>query len=231
MSSLPDYRPHELMLDPNITKSEFKDYIGVWQNFMPRPLCEELCDFTDNQIDQACIINPSLGVTDSSPMYIESGSSNSKEAVIKSEDLYNGQLNRRDFAFCLNYANRELVLKINSILRCCVRQYISEYQSLRNTKMISSDIKVQKTPPGGGYHLWHYENSDETHALRELVWMIYLNDMPDGEGETEFLYQRRRIKPTAGTVVVWPAGFTHTHKGNTVLTEDKYILTGWYIKR
>ena len=60
--------------------------------------------------------------------------------------------------------------------------------------------------------------------------MIYLNDVPDGEGETEFLYQRRRIKPTKGTVVIFPAGYTHVHKGNTMFTTDKYILTGWYIK-
>ena len=221
MSSLPDYRPHELMLDPNITKVEFNDFIGVWPNFMPRPLCEDICKFTDTQIDQACVVNPSLKPE-------EFGDPN---RVVKSEDLYGGQLNRKDFAMILNYANRDLVLKINSVLRACVQHYISEYQSLRNTKMISSDIKIQKTPPGGGYHLWHYENSDEAHAFRELVWMVYLNDMPEGEAETEFLYQRRRIRPTAGTVVVWPAGFTHTHKGNTVLTQDKYILTGWYIKR
>lgn len=221
MSSLPDYRPHELMLDPNITKVEFNDFIGVWPNFMPRPLCEDICKFTDTQIDQACVVNPSLKPE-------EFGDPN---RVVKSEDLYGGQLNRKDFAMILNYANRDLVLKINSVLRACVQHYISEYQSLRNTKLISSDIKIQKTPPGGGYHLWHYENSDEAHAFRELVWMVYLNDMPEGEAETEFLYQRRRIRPTAGTVVVWPAGFTHTHKGNTVLTQDKYILTGWYIKR
>lgn len=221
MSSLPDYRPHELMLDPNITKVEFNDFIGVWPNFMPRPLCEDICKFTDTQIDQACVVNPSLKPE-------EFGDPN---RVVKSEDLYGGQLNRKDFAMILNYSNRDLVLKINSVLRACVQHYISEYQSLRNTKMISSDIKIQKTPPGGGYHLWHYENSDEAHAFRELVWMVYLNDMPEGEAETEFLYQRRRIRPTAGTVVVWPAGFTHTHKGNTVLTQDKYILTGWYIKR
>lgn len=221
MSSLPDYRPHELMLDPNITKVEFNDFIGVWPNFMPRPLCEDICKFTDTQIDQACVVNPSLKPE-------EFGDPN---RVVKSEDLYGGQLNRKDFAMILNYSNRDLVLKINSVLRACVQHYISEYQSLRNTKMISSDIKIQKTPPGGGYHLWHYENSDEAHAFRELVWMVYLNDMPEGEAETEFLYQRRRIRPTAGTVVVWPAGYTHTHKGNTVLTQDKYILTGWYIKR
>ena len=51
-----------------------------------------------------------------------------------------------------------------------------------------------------------------------------------GEGETEFLYQRKRFQPKKGTVVIWPAGMTHVHKGNTVLTTDKYILTGWYIK-
>ena len=221
MSTLPDYRPHELMYDKNVTNSEFDDFIGVWKNFMPRPLCEDICEFVDNQIDLACVVNPSLKIQ-------EYGA---PDHVIRSEDVYGGQLNRKDFAMVMNYANRDLCLKINSILRCCVKHYVSEYQSLMKTKMISSDIKIQKTPPGGGYHLWHYENSDEAHACRELVWMIYLNDMPDGEAETEFLNQRRRIKPTAGTVVIWPAGFTHTHKGNTVLTEDKYILTGWYIKR
>ena len=101
---------------------------------------------------------------------------------------------------------------------------------MKTGKFISEDCKMQKTPPGGGYHMWHYENSGFGHHARELVWAIYLNDMPEGEAETEFLYQRRRIQPTAGTVVVWPASMTHVHKGNTVFTQDKYILTGWYIR-
>ena len=60
--------------------------------------------------------------------------------------------------------------------------------------------------------------------------MIYLNDMPEGEAETEFLYQKKRVGPTRGTVVIWPAGMTHVHRGNPVYTQDKYILTGWYYK-
>ena len=54
--------------------------------------------------------------------------------------------------------------------------------------------------------------------------------MPDGEAETEFLYQKRRIKPEQGMMCIFPAGLTHVHRGNTVFTQDKYILTGWALK-
>ena len=88
-----------------------------------------------------------------------------------------------------------------------------------------------KTTAKGGYHHWHYETLAGTDSYsRELTWMVYLNDMPDGEAETEFLYQARKVKPTQGTVVIWPAGMTHVHRGNTVYTKDKYIATGWWYK-
>ena len=87
-------------------------------------------------------------------------------------------------------------------------------------------FKVQKTPIGGGYHIWHYESSDRQNCHRLLTWMVYLNDVEEG-GETEFLYQHLRIKPKQGTLVIWPAAFTHTHRGNPPLSNEKYIVTGW----
>lgn len=87
-------------------------------------------------------------------------------------------------------------------------------------------IKIQKTKIGGGYHVWHCEDSTRDNSNRILAWMVYLNDVEDG-GETEFLYQHKRIKPIAGTCLIWPAGFTHTHRGNPPLTNDKYVITGW----
>ena len=221
-TGIPDYRPLELMRDSNITKSEFTDFIGVWENFMPKPLCDSLINYAKRTMDMACLVNyedmdQEQYLSEDDPLY-------------SSEDFYGGQLNRHDFAFLLNYTNRNLCTQVNSILKSCAKHYVHEYQALYRSSLVSTDIKVQITPPGGGYHLWHHENGDIAHAARDLVWMVYLNDMPDGEAETEFLYQKRRIKPTAGTVVLWPGGFTHTHKGNTVLTEDKYIITGWYIK-
>tara|TARA_Y100000004_G_C8928956_1_gene418994 strand:- start:446 stop:1120 length:675 start_codon:yes stop_codon:yes gene_type:complete len=217
-TGLPDYRPLELMLNDVITDVEFDDFIGIWHNFMPPHLCKRIIEYADTVYESGCRYDGASSLSDQ------------EEIVVDSSTWYKGDLNRKDFAFLLNYANREIVSQVNSVLKSCATHYVHKYQALKNSSMVSTDIKVQKTPPGGGYHLWHHENADIAHANRDLVWMIYLNDMPDGEAETEFLYQRRRIKPTAGTVVLWPAGFTHTHKGNTVLTQDKYILTGWYIK-
>jgi predicted 2-oxoglutarate/Fe(II)-dependent dioxygenase YbiX len=60
-----------------------------------------------------------------------------------------------------------------------------------------------------------------------LAWSIYLNDDYEG-GELEFLYFGKRTKLGAGDVVIFPAAFTHTHRGNMVTSGEKLLLTGWY---
>lgn len=88
------------------------------------------------------------------------------------------------------------------------------------------DIKIQKTDVGQGYHIWHYESSERMGSNRLLAFILYLNDVDEG-GETEFLYYPKRVKPKTGTVVLWPAAFTHTHRGNPPISNCKYIITGW----
>ena len=209
--SIQEYRPLELMKNEKITKFEFNDFIGVWEGFVPKPFCEKIVSYFDNVLEN---------------------NSNGTDAVefAKGEEQYVSSMNRKDISMMLNYADATLSYQTNQFLKSCLMHYIDEYSQLKPVGLLSTDLKIQKTSPGGGYHMWHYENAAASHAQRELTWMVYLNDIPDGEGETEFLYQRRRIKPTMGTVVIWPAGMTHVHKGNTVFTTDKYIMTGWYIK-
>jgi hypothetical protein len=87
-------------------------------------------------------------------------------------------------------------------------------------------LKVQKTVVGGGYHVWHNED-DNVHTMRRIMtFILYLNEIEEG-GETEFLYYPKRIKPTTGKLILWPAGYTHAHRGNPPLSGIKYILTGW----
>ena len=90
-----------------------------------------------------------------------------------------------------------------------------------------TSLKIQKTLPTQGYHVWHVEHGagiDNSH--RALVYTIYLNDVKKG-GETEFLHQSIRVQPKKGRIVIFPAAFPFVHRGNPPLTHAKYIVSGW----
>ena len=94
-------------------------------------------------------------------------------------------------------------------------------------------INLQKyVADQGGYPYWHceqYPKLDKGEALhRALLWSVYLNEEFD-EGETEFLYQQRKIKPKTGQLLIAPGGFTHTHRGNRPKGGNKYIATSWFL--
>jgi hypothetical protein len=64
-------------------------------------------------------------------------------------------------------------------------------------------------------------------AARHLVFMTYLNDVTDAGG-TEFLYQGITVQPRKGLTLIWPADWTHHHRGVVSPTQEKYIITGWF---
>lgn len=96
-------------------------------------------------------------------------------------------------------------------------------------------INIQKYfADQGGYPYWHCElypknNDPQAETLhRTLLWTVYLNDGFE-EGETEFLHQQRKVAPQAGAMLIAPAAFTHTHRGNRPRGGDKYIATSWIL--
>tara|TARA_E500000318_G_scaffold80295_1_gene75467 strand:- start:835 stop:1431 length:597 start_codon:yes stop_codon:yes gene_type:complete len=92
-------------------------------------------------------------------------------------------------------------------------------------------LKIQKTLPTEGYHVWHIEHGEGfNNEPRAFVFSIYLNDVEEG-GETEFLHFSKRVKSKTGRIVIWPAGFPYVHRGNPPLSGEKYILTSWMLLR
>ena len=74
-----------------------------------------------------------------------------------------------------------------------------------------------------GYKTWHCEAGGPPTSHRMLAWMFYLNDAKCG---TEFIdYGTMQAK--RGRCAVWPAGWTHVHRGVTPNIGLKYIITGW----
>ena len=115
---------------------------------------------------------------------------------------------------------------------------INEYKKLyrycdlqQDTWGITEGWNLQRYKPNEGYFINHYEKSGLKTGFytltRHLVFMTYLNDVSDG-GETEFYYQKLKIKPETGLTLIWGSDWTFTHKGITSPTQTKYIATGWY---
>jgi len=88
------------------------------------------------------------------------------------------------------------------------------------------DLKIQKTEVAQGYHKWHCETMNKASRDRIMVVTLYLNTVEKG-GETEFLHQGLRVEAVKNRLVLFPAAYTHVHRGNPPLAGTKYIITGW----
>lgn len=199
------------MSEENVIVNIGDDFIGVFDNACPAKLCDELRDYFD--------IYHGSGFT------YDRIFSNKEKDKLKIDDI------------ALSVTGLNLVHEINLrgvgklfnnyFWANCYTPYASKYTVLNNIdthKVI--DYKIQRTLPGQGYHVWHYESMERTVSDRILAFTLYLNDVEEG-GETEFLYQKCRVKPVKSRCVMWPCGMTHIHRGNPPLSGVKYILTGW----
>ena len=121
---------------------------------------------------------------------------------------------------------------VQNYLAQCVEEYKKEYPYVDRVELWNIDpgFKIQRYKPNEGYFVTHFENSGPglDGSTRILAWMIYLNDVREG-GYTEFPTQNKKFQPRRGDILIWPAYFTHPHRGIVSKTQKKYIVTGWYV--
>jgi|14_taG_2_1085336.scaffolds.fasta_scaffold26132_3 hypothetical protein len=119
-----------------------------------------------------------------------------------------------------------LFKEINDKLSESLNEYNINYHLRDATHYKNDAIKIQVSEDGGGFHNWHSE-WDQSAPLREIVWMVYLNDDFEG-GHTEFEFLNHSEKPETGKLLLFPAGYTHRHRASPKLKGQKYIITGWF---
>jgi len=94
---------------------------------------------------------------------------------------------------------------------------------------LMSPFNIQKYEPGYAYNPIHIEGGgpESGKLQRILAFTTYLNDI-EVDGETEFTVQNIKVQPKKGLTIIWPAGWTHPHRGIPAPNETKYIATGWF---
>jgi hypothetical protein len=186
--------------------SNFSDFIGVFDGYVSKDLCQKIIEA------------------------FEKAKSAGRAISRQQENPQRSALSQDDEACSLINEDPQLANEFGRIFWDQIYPaYAQEYPIVSDLDHhVIKSLKLQKTTPTGGYHMWHCEQGAYAVAERMMAFSLYLNDVEFG-GETEFLYQKRRLEAKQGRVALWPAGYTHTHRGNPPYSGDKYILTGWVV--
>ena len=113
-------------------------------------------------------------------------------------------------------------------LFACYKDYLLQWpflSSFANQVEIGS-FNIQRYQAGEHFQQIHTERASIATLHRIFAWMTYLNDVDEG-GTTFFSHYGLEIKPKKGLTLIWPAEWTHAHKGNVLHSGSKYIITGW----
>lgn len=188
-----------------------EDFIGLFPELLPKSICKHAIEF----FDRAHEAKFTFSREETSPNKKKDFSVTTTEPEIP--------------------ADIAMASKPHSVLVSTIwdayRKYASVYAeafSVIDSEVKMYGVKLQKTEKSEGYHVWHFESSSFHVSNRILAYIVYLNDVEEG-GETEFLYQSKRFVPKAGDILIWPASYTHLHRGNPPLKGTKYIATGWFV--
>lgn len=184
------------------------DHIGVWDNFFSPELCQKFIDIYEHR----------------SKVAFQRSTPDKQDFSV----ILGNEVSMRELVIDQSVSDEALSEFLDQFWSKCFPMYLEKHPQMTSatSSPVFSTIKIQKTLPGGGYHIWHCEHANIDTGRRFMFVIMYLNDIMSG-GETEFLYQSARVEASQGRLVVAPAAYTHMHRGNPPLEGVKYILTSW----
>ena len=183
------------------------NFIGSW-TISPLSICDELIDYFESNKNKQ-----KKGVT----------LSGQNLNIKNSTDIH---INPKDIKLIGN----EVFEKYLHNLFSCYKEYLSEWPFLMTfaENLQISSFNLQRYQSGQHFQKLHTERSSLGTLHRVFAWMTYLNDVDQEDGgSTFFSHYGLAIQPRKGLTLIWPAEWTHAHKGNVLKANNKYIITGW----
>jgi hypothetical protein len=104
--------------------------------------------------------------------------------------------------------------------------YMAKYTELRKQKSVFESLGIYRYQDESEGYDWHSDGMDQGLRYRFVSAVLYLNTVLDG-GETEFRYQDRKVAAEEGTLLLFPSGWTHIHRGCPPRSGPKYVLVTW----
>ena len=186
-------------------KFDLKTFIGGW--YINSKVCDNIIDYYKSNNH---LIKPGI-----------QGSKGSKYLNLNEKESY-------EICIDINKEVDKCIIDYGKELNQVIELYQKKYDYVKKVSKfnIVENINIQYYKPKGGYKVWHSERVTKSSSQRLLVFMTYLNDVQNGG--TEFYYQKLKTPAKKGLTLIWPAEWTHTHKGQISKIHEKYIITGWY---
>ncbi len=181
------------------------DFIGSWI-IKPTSLCNELINYFEENKDKQ-----KKGVSISG---LNTDTKDSMDLTIKPKEIL--------------LPGNEIFKVYFDQLFLCQRDYVEQWPFIKTIshKFEIGSFNLQRYLPGQHFKKIHTERCGISSFHRIFAFMTYLNDVPEG-GSTFFTHYDLEIQPRQGLTLLWPAEWTHAHRGNILRKGSKYIITGW----
>jgi hypothetical protein len=150
---------------------EHKDFIGIYKGVYPEGYCQHLINEFERLMKFGAGSDRQKG--EGAPKHRKNDMQLGLNFGVHTAASFNDQSPERMFF---------------DGLQQCYEDYTEQFSVLKEGKITGTAMKMQRTSPGGGYHVWHGEQGNGAHAERVLAYMLYLNTLGNWMAERLSFY-------------------------------------------
>ena len=115
---------------------------------------------------------------------------------------------------------------LNNELNNYIKKINRNIPILTMNNISDSGYYINKITNNNYKKVYNHDFLIDKYKYRKISFILFLNDVKSG-GENEF-YNKNKINPEVGKLILYPSSWIYSFKEHPPLSNDKYILYGWF---